>query len=192
MSRPSVATPMAAALAMLLAAGCATGGSSTTASAAPPISTTRVVTGANRSVAVSAIDNPTASVKTMNATPKSVWEAVQAVYTELQIPVTGIDQAKMTIQNSTLHVRRTLAGERMPRWLSCGGPSSMPNAETYQIDGTLSTQVIPGKDGVGADVVTLLTAVATPVAFSGAPVNCSSTMELEKRIYTLVGRKVSG
>jgi len=181
--------PIAAAA--LVAAACASSGSTPAAGAAPPpVATTRVVTTTNRTLAVSAIDNPAASVRTINATPKSVWEAVQAVYTELQIPVTEIDQTGMTIRNSTLHVRRTLAGERMTRWLECGGPGSMPNAETYQIDGTLSTQVIPGKDGTGADLVTYFTAMATPVAFSGAPVNCASSMELEKRIYTLVGRKL--
>jgi hypothetical protein len=130
-------------------------------------------------------------VKWINATPKQVWDAVQAVYAELQIPLTAIDPASMTVRNTGLKVRRTLAGERMPRWLACGGSRSMPNAETYEIHATISTQVVPGKDGSGSDVVTVFEAIASPVQFAGGPVACATTLELEKRIYTLVAQKLN-
>lgn len=162
-----------------------------TTTATPPVVTTRIVTTTNANVAVSAINNPTASVRWINATPANVWPAVQAVYADLRIPLTEIDAGRLTVRNSGLKVRRTLAGERMPRWLSCGGSNSMPNAETYDIHATISTQVVPDRDGNGADIVTLFEAMAAPVQFSGSPVACASTMELERRIHTLVGQKLS-
>jgi hypothetical protein len=185
-------SPLPAALA-LAAAACASSGapSAGTTAATPPVSTTRVTTTTGANVAVSAINNPTASVRWINATPANVWTAVQAVYGDLKIPLTEIDPAGMAVRNTGLKIRRTFAGERMPRWLSCGGSNSMPNAETYEIHATISTQVVPGKDGNGSDIVTLFEAIATPVQFSGGPVACASTLELERRIYTLVGQKLS-
>jgi hypothetical protein len=186
-------SPLPAALA-LAAAACASSGAPSAAAATAataPVATTRVTTTTGANVSVSAINNPTASVRWINATPANVWTAVQAVYADLKIPITEIDAPHMALRNTGLKVRRTLAGERMPRWLSCGGSNSMPNAETYEIHATISTQVVPGKDGNGSDIVTLFEAIASPVQFSGAPVACASTQELERRIYTLVGQKLS-
>jgi hypothetical protein len=160
-----------------LLAGCATGGNA-------PADTIR------SSVSVSGTDGaPTRTIESysdvgstshrIRATPEKVWEVLPTVYQGLGITVgTSLPDYK-TIGNSKLELNRTLGGQPLSSFVSCGyAPTGAPLADSYRVNMAVVTTVAPAPDG-GAQVQTRVQASATNRAVSGASVNCATTGRLE-------------
>lgn len=118
----------------------------------------------------------------VGATPDRVWAVLPAVYQGLGIAVgTNLPEAR-TIGNTKLVLNRTLAGQPLSTFLSCGdGPTGTPLANNYRVDMALVTMLNPTPNG-GTRVETRVGASATNRAVSGASVACATTGRLEALI----------
>ena len=166
-------------LAAALLTGCASGGNT----ASPAGSVRSTVSISSQTVAgnttLDSYTNVGGSTHRVSATADRVWEVLPAVYQSLGIAVgTSLPEAK-TIGNTKLVLNRSLAGEPLSAFLSCGdGPMGTPLANSYRVDMAIFTIVTP-LAGSGAQVETRVNAIATNRAVSGAPVSCATTGRLE-------------
>ncbi|MEW5931871.1 MAG: hypothetical protein AB1941_30760 [Gemmatimonadota bacterium] len=118
----------------------------------------------------------------ISATPDKVWAVLPTVYQGLGITVgTSLPDYK-TIGNSKLELNRTLGGQPLSTFLSCGdGPTGAPIANSYRVNMAVVTTVAPAAGG-GSQLETRVNASATNRAVSGAAVNCATTGRLEGMI----------
>lgn len=173
------------ALAAFALAGCA-GSRHEPATGARPA--TMVLSGAQGNMTLSTVSSAAVAKRELAAPIDSVWQALPAVFDSLKIPVTTVLAGQYTMGNDGVKLRRAIAGVNMPNYLNCGGSIGMPNADTYDIQLSLITQLqkVEGTDRV-TNVVTMIDATARPNMGSTInPVACSSTGRLEDRIYQLL------
>lgn len=169
MKIPSVA-PVAL---VLMAAGCGGGANST------PVRDTEVRIETASGVSQARITNDRSITSFVVEAPlAAVWEGLQGVYQELEIPITRLEAAEGRIGNDGFKPR-TLAGKRMSRWLDCGQGITGPHADRSDITMSLYTSVRPHENG--AQLITDMDAFAK-IRNSGSNVHCTSTSRLERLI----------
>ncbi len=123
------------------------------------------------------------------APPQQTWDTLVEVYQALGIEIVTLLQDEKRIGNDAFRARRKIADMPMQRLLDCGGPSGSPNAETYDVTMAISTTV--GGSGEESTLATTISANARSASFAGAPVNCTSTGRLERRIDELVKARLA-
>ena len=70
----------------------------------------------------------------VDAPVEQVWAVLPGIYEELEVPLTDYDAEGLTLGNRQF-VPRRIGGQRMSRYLDCGGPSSgRPFADAYQVE----------------------------------------------------------
>ena len=163
-----------------LLAGCASGGNAPAETVRSTVSVSGTDGVATRTIESYADVGGT--THRISATPEKVWEVLPTVYQGLGIPVgTSLPDYK-TMGNSKLELSRTLGGQPLSSFLSCGfAPTGAPLADSYRVSMAVVTTVAPAAGG-GAQVETRVQASATNRAVSGAPVNCATTGRLEGMI----------
>lgn len=136
-------------------------------------------------ITMHADDRPSSS--TVQAPPERVWAVMPAVYQGLKIPIGMIDQNSRVIGNRRIETNSgRIAGARGSLYLSCGNTGiGVPIADSYQINLSVLTQVIPGSGGT-TQVQTSIDANATQRGVSSAPVRCASTGRLEQQIAAAI------
>lgn len=128
------------------------------------------------------------SAEVVEAPLARVWEALQGVYRELEIPVTEVEAASGRIGNESFRPRR-IAGQRMSAYLDCGMGLTGPNADRHDVTMTLYTTVQPVVGGT--QLFTEVDAWARPRAVTGAPLHCTSTGRLEDLFEERIARRLS-
>jgi hypothetical protein len=127
----------------------------------------------------------------VDAPVEEVWAVLRGVYEELEIPLSEFDAEQMMLGNREF-VPKTIGGERMSRYLDCGGPSSgRPFADAYQVEMFLITRV----DGVGPEktrIRTELFATARARDVGANRIQCPTKGILERRITEMITEKVGG
>jgi hypothetical protein len=127
----------------------------------------------------------------VDAPVEQVWAVLPGIYEELTIPLSEFDAEQKMLGNREF-VPKTIGGERMSRYLACGGPSSgRPFADAYQVEMFLITRV----DGVGPEktrIRTELFATARARDVGTNRVQCSTKGTLERRITEMITEKVGG
>lgn len=123
---------------------------------------------------------------TVSATPEQAFTALGAVYAQLGIPVTDLNQAAKSLGNIAFRVRRRIGDVQTVRALDCGGDSGMPNAETYQLTLSIQSRVVAAPAGGSLVQTTLEGTGRNPTTSASSDVRCSSLGVLEKRIGDLV------
>lgn len=174
-----------AAVALAATATAACGGSRLEAGARP---STTVLSGAAGSTTLGTVTSSSVAKRELAVPIDSVWQALPAVFDSLKIPVTTVLASEYTMGNEGVKLRRAIAGVNMPNYLNCGGTIGMPNADTYDINLSLITQLqkVEGSDRI-TNVVTMIDATARPNMGSTInPVACSSTGRLEDRIFRIL------
>ena len=177
-------------------AGCAStapaGTSAPTPSSAPPptVNTTRVVTGTGATLQMNTMNIDLDVKLFVTGTPDEAWAVLPGVYSELLIPVSVNDPRTKTIGNTGWKTRRTIGRIPAQRYLECGSSGTMQNAETYSLNLSIVTSVLPNPNG-GAVISTAITGTAkNPITSSSAEVRCSSKSELELRIRDMVQKAI--
>ncbi|NJD08983.1 MAG: hypothetical protein FIB01_00575 [Gemmatimonadetes bacterium] len=171
-------------------AACA--GTGSTPGPEPERESVRIV-GAGGAVQMTTYHNEGWVTHELPASLAAVWSVLPAVYDSLAIPVTSRNAASHTIGNGGLRARARLGKVGLQRYLDCGSTQGGPNAETYEIHLTISTQVLPGAgDETGSRLSTSLQAEARPVNFTADWVRCTSKNTLEKAVAELAGRLAAG
>ena len=124
----------------------------------------------------------------------SVWNAVMAAYSALEMEATTVDKPGGTIARNRLVARRMFNGTRLSKFFNCGDDMvSGPNADNGEVTASVVSRLLPTGDGT--TVSTMVTAnIRLYTGASGNPIRCGSTGELEERlrkaIATQLGRSV--
>lgn len=122
--------------------------------------------------------------QTFPASPAEVWQALTTAFIEMEIPVTEVQEPQRRLITDRVRVAR-IDGDRMGAFLDCGTNVSGQRADTYSITLDLVTTVEPAGPG-SARVRTVLDASGHPRDTAGSPVHCTSTGELENRVFRRV------
>jgi hypothetical protein len=115
-----------------------------------------------------------------------VFSAVLQAYRALEIPLPLVDSAGGRVGNWNYRTSRSMAGQRMSAWLSCGESITGSIADEYRLAVWIQTTMV----STGPDSTALRTALvagARPVdGASRQPMPCTSTGRLELRLHGLV------
>jgi len=184
-----------ASVALLVSTGCASAKPGAAPNTAPPVTMTpvtqRVILSGGQALSINTM-NVNSGMGTLVLAPiDSAWAALKSVYSELGIPVTTLVDASHLIGNEGFKVRRRIGKVPMQRILDCGGAQGMPNAETYDIMMSISSNFVKNPKA-GFNLITRIDASGKSANFSReASVICASLGELEKLIGEMV-RKQTG
>jgi hypothetical protein len=142
--------------------------------------TVRIIDGTGHVTQISTDASSSASAVTMELTPDQAWRGLLAAYDALGIPVASMD-AGTRFLGANVRTRGRLGGVRLSTYLDCGRTQGGPSADTYDVHLVVETRLQPGELET-TRVSTLIEATARPSSFAAAPVRCSSTGALERRI----------
>ena len=169
-------------LTLALAAACA----SSRASVDPggdTQSTVRVASGAGeRGGMLTTTSSYRGLVDALDAPVDSLWPLMPAVYTEVGLDFTTVDQTRRVIGNDALRARQRLGRVPLSRYLSCGQENGRENADSYVVTMAVHTQLVPDSARSGTTVATTVHATARSRLFNSGDVACASTQRLEDQI----------
>lgn len=156
----------------------------------PTVNSTRIVTGGGSTLQMNTMNIDLDVKLFVTGTPDEAWAVLPAVYAELLIPVSINDTRTKTIGNTGWKTRRSVGGVPAQRYFECGSSGSMQNAETYSLNLSIVTSVLPNANG-GAVISTAISGTAkNPITSSSAEVRCTSKSELELRIRDMVQKAI--
>jgi|KBSSwiStaDraftv2_1062776.scaffolds.fasta_scaffold99319_2 hypothetical protein len=114
-----------------------------------------------------------------------VWNVLKAAFDSLAIPVSSIDPATHTMENSSLRVRRRLGDVSVSKYINCGNTQSANAADGYEIVLAVAARLQPTVDGF-SQLSTSVEAQGRPITLSSEYVRCTSTGLIETRLAQLV------
>ena len=118
-----------------------------------------------------------------------VWRVLPAVFDSLGIPITRLEAPTHTIANEGAKGRLRLKGVAFSTYIECGTTQIGPNADSYDIFYTVTTQV-KSTGPNSSTISTVFDAAAKPVSFSQEYNRCSSKGTLEAKIADVVRAKL--
>lgn len=175
--------PCALLFALAAVCGCAASTSTTSGRA------TETVRVAGSGIGMTTTPNTGATVATVPFASEEVWRTMPSVFQALGIPVTTIDPKKHLMGNEGFKLRQQLGGVRLSKYIECGTTQIGPNADSYEVYITISTDVQPGASG-GAKISTIFEASARPLNFAQEYSRCSSKGVLEPKIVEVATAKL--
>lgn len=122
--------------------------------------------------------------------PDELYRQVLAVYGEMDLPITTVNEEASLVGAVRKRIRRELAGSRVSRWLRCGTSMAGEIADRYEVYVTLVTQVESTEQH--SAILTHLRGTATQGQVSGHRIRCTSEGRLEREIFQRVQLKAAG
>lgn len=121
----------------------------------------------------------------------AAWSALPALYREVGIRGEVLDAQQRIFGTRSQEESGRLAGVRLSTYFDCGeGAGGLPIANTYRLDFAVVSHVRPV--GERSEIITTLSAQASPQTISGPSVRCRTTGELEARLAELLAQRASG
>ncbi len=154
-----------------------------------PVEHQVIMTGAGSS-GLNVVAASTVSTQQIAASVDRVWKVLPAVFDSIAVPVGLVDPQGHTIGNRGLKIRGKLGKVGLARYIDCGTTQIGPNAESYDINLTVTAALRPTGEGATAMTVDV-EASARPMAFAQDPIPCSTKGALEQRIKDLTTSLVS-
>ena len=152
----------------------------------PTVNTNRIVTTSGQTMQMNAMNIDLDVKLFVTGTVDEAWAVLPGVYAELGIPLSMNDNVRKTLGNTGWRVRRSIGRVPAQRYLDCGSSGTLENAETYQLNLSIITTVMPNRNG-GSVVSTALSGTGKNlVTSSAAEVRCASKGDLELRIRDMV------
>lgn len=172
---------------IVLAAGCASSGASAGGATTPE---TTLVRGARSTLAIDTRRENEERVDSLPVSPQQLFGVLPQVLASLTLRTATLDQGALRIASAPTQFRRTIDGERLSHFISCGVTAMGNNADLYSV--TLRVQSWVERAGETASVLhTVVRATARPNDNgSGSSVNCASNGKLEGRVRALAVLKV--
>lgn len=177
---------LSAVLVMAVLASCASSTTTTGAPAAPQTIRVgaggtggRVTVNATSTAAVASIAHPVADV----------WRVLPLVFDTLAIPKGLVDPSTHVIGNQGMKIRQRLGSTPLSRFIECGTTQIGPNADSYEVYLTITTQV-SSESATSTSIATTVDAAARPLAFAQEYARCSSKGILEQRIAEAVRNRL--
>jgi hypothetical protein len=165
---------------LLGVAACASSSSSTTPATSAPQSVR--VSGGGGSATGTRIDPSLAPHATTVAFPvEDIWRFLPFVWDSLGIPKVSIDPKSHTLSNGGMKIRQRLGKTPLSRFIDCGQTQIGPNADSYEVFLTVTSQVVSAGTGQST-IATVVEAAAKPLNFNQEYSRCSTRGELEDRI----------
>ena len=126
----------------------------------------------------------------MARSPEQAWPTLVALYQEMGVPVTALDEKTFTI-GSQATARRRLLDAPLAQWVDCGygGATRAPLANSYEVTLQLSSALRPAGEG-GSQVMVMVRGWARDPVHGGAAIACSTTGRLEQHIARRLGAQV--
>lgn len=127
----------------------------------------------------------------LEAPPAAVWAALPVVYEKVGLRGAGVVDEKHRVFGlpSAALLPRSLAGEPLNRFLTCGSRTTGSSVDTYEVRLRALTQI--DSTAEGSLVLTRLDAVARSRGVSGLPVSCSTTGRLERLLVDSLQARIS-
>lgn len=119
---------------------------------------------------------------TLAGDPDDLFSTLPEVYDDLGIPISSVNAEAKTLGVLETRARGDFAGERISRWLDCGGSITGNVADQREIYLTVLTQVEPLEGAEGSGVSTHLRGYAVQAGRAGNRRDCSTQGRLERRI----------
>ncbi|HEX2716961.1 MAG TPA: hypothetical protein VHM67_04725 [Gemmatimonadaceae bacterium] len=170
---------------VLLATGCA-GASGTTTTPAPNTNPVVMIDENGRTFR----STQSGTVASFDAPIDSVWNAVLAAYSAMEMEANTLDRPGRTIGRNRLIIRRTFNGSRLSTFFSCGDDMvSGPNANNGEITANVVSHL--EESGSSTSVATMVTAnIRLYTGTSGGAIRCGSTGELEERLRKAIAKQL--
>lgn len=183
MHRSRSAAPL---LAVLLLAGCVTATSRINGDrkAVWPLR----IQSARGSFDLEFLDAASVSRDTVRAIIQEVWSRLPESYSELAIPLDGVNPEAWLLGNVGFRAHGRLGGTPMTDYLQCGRTLTGDVADRYEVRLAVATQLHEAEGGTV--VVSAVSAHARPQAVSGNALHCTSTGLLERRIVQRIRRNL--
>jgi hypothetical protein len=118
-----------------------------------------------------------------------VWDALPAAYASLSIPITVNEPANHVIGAERMRTHHYLGDVRLSKLLDCGETAGGLNADTYEVNLSVLTQLQPTASG-GTTVTTKVDAAAKPASTAGQYNSCVSTGQLETRLVRFIESEI--
>jgi hypothetical protein len=118
-----------------------------------------------------------------------VWDALPAAYASLSIPITVNEPAHHIIGAERMRTHHYLGDARLSKLLDCGETAGGLNADTYEVNLSMLTQLQPNASG-GTTVTTRVNAAAKPASTAGQYNSCVSTGQLETRLVRFIESQI--
>jgi hypothetical protein len=129
-------------------------------------------------------------VSYVKGTPEEIWKTLVVTYNDLNLPITALDSARKSISSSAARAPRSIGGKPLRDYLDCGSGISGPRVDSHDVAYDLVSVVEQAGDS--ASISTSLVAKATTRGGSSvAPVGCTTTGRLEKRLAQLARLKLA-
>jgi hypothetical protein len=176
-------------------AACKSGGSRTpdlaTRGAPPELAITGASERGGSAISYRLDNNDGGTTRLIRATPAETWKTVLVTYNDLGLPITAVDADKRRVSSSQARTPRTLGRKPLRDYLDCGSGIAGPRVDSYDVAYTLVTAVLAAGADSTAVHTTLVASASSRGGTSSAPVACSTTGQLEKRIAQLVALKLA-
>jgi hypothetical protein len=117
--------------------------------------------------------------------PDKVWALLPAAYASLSIPISVNEPANRVIGVERMRPHHYLGDVRLSKFLDCGEIEGTLNADTFDVNLSMLTQLQPNSAG-GTTVVTTVDAAAKPASTAGQYSSCTSTGQLETRLVRYI------
>jgi hypothetical protein len=172
---------------LISAAACA--GSSPTPGATPDVEQRIAIVGAGTS-SLNVVSGSDPATHELAVPLDRVWKVLPAVFDSIAVPVALLDPQSHTIGNRGFKLRGKLGKVGLARYIDCGTTQIGPNAESYDINLTVTTALKATPGGATAMSI-VVQASARPMAFAQDPFPCSTKGSLEQRIQDLTTALIS-
>lgn len=134
----------------------------------------------------------TSTIASVAAVPfplADVWRVLPAAFDSLGIPKSLIDPATYVVGNQGMKVRQRLGKTPLSRFIECGTTQIGPNADSYEVFLTVSTQLSAA--GSETKVSTTVEALAKPINFAQEYSRCSTKGVLEPRLVEAIRKHLT-
>lgn len=114
------------------------------------------------------------------------WTGVRAAFETMGLKANGVDEAAGILSTGNFTANGRLKGGRLSRYLACGSNHGLENADSYEVEMIVSTQVAAAGDA-STTLATTVQGWAKPRGTGGSNrITCNSTGQLEARLAELV------
>lgn len=153
----------------------------------PPIST-QTIQSSGGSTAINLVNDSRVTKLTVLQPIDVAWSKLQSAYATLGLRASTLDNQSHILATQPTRLRRKLGDIQLVKAMNCGGNSSTPNAETYDLTLVFESRLSPAPGGV--TLVTFISGVGKdPLTNSGNQVPCYSMGVIENRIAALMTAK---
>jgi hypothetical protein len=134
--------------------------------------------------------NDESSSHTLAYAPAAVWQILPWALDSLGVTVRSLEPTQKRAGNQSFAVRRKLKNVPLSRYIDCGSAQLGPNADDYDVNLSVFSEVRPAGNGAST-VITTVEAAARPANYAQEYNRCTSKGLLETRLIELLKARLA-